>query len=467
MALVLSTVVLGPMILLPSPYNLLPFVILGGSLFLFASFRQPFVGLFVYLIIFFFRPYEIWPAPVPYEKIIGLVILIILSVHLIVKRIEIRFNRLDWAVAGVVIAAALSVPSFTEMGDSTMSFYAWFDFFKIFLVCFFTLQIANSKNKLEAIVWLYVLSNVYLAGTTSYNYYAGHYRVSMGIARARGMAEQGLFSHPNSVANSTVLGLPFLYCFLQHYRNLAIKLLLIAALMLSAWTVVLTGSRGGMISLFAFLLIVGWRSKYRGYSLAGSAVAILVLVAVMPEQYQGRLFSLTNVFGTDTTGAAESAAGRIEGLMSGLKLCLLRPLTGVGIGAFARAHYNMGGSPTTAHNLLGQLLGELGIVGLAAFTWFVVTKVRYARDLVNEYGKQLWPDDILSKVTKAVQIALILIFVQGISGSNLFRYNWYIFACFLSIITFVTADRIRRKRPGLPADQPDAGEPAPSHSGGL
>jgi hypothetical protein len=66
-----------------------------------------------------------------------------------------------------------------------------------------------------------------------------------------------------------------------------------------------------------------------------------------------------------------------------------------------------------------------------------------------------------------VQIALILIFVQGISGSNLFRYNWYIFACFLSIITFVTADRIRRKRPGLPADQPDAGEPAPSHSGGL
>jgi O-antigen ligase len=467
MALVLMAIVLGPMLLLPSPYNLLPFVLLGGSLFLFTSFRQPFVGLFVYLIIFFFRPYEIWPAPVPYEKIIGLVILIILSVHLIVKRIEIRFNRLDWAVAGVVIAAALSVPSFTEMGDNTMSFYAWFDFFKIFLVYFFTLQIANSKNKLEAIVWLYVLSNIYLAGTTSYNYYAGHYRVSMGIARARGMAEQGLFSHPNSVANSTVLGLPFLYYFLRHYRNLVIKLFLIAVLALSVWTVVITGSRGGMIGLFVFVLIIGWRSKYRAFSLAASAVAILVLVAIMPEQYQGRLFSLTNVFGTDTTGAAESAAGRIEGLLTGLKFFLMRPLTGVGIGAFPRAHFITVGIYAAAHNLLGQLLGELGTVGLVAFTWFMVTKVRYARDLVNEYGKQLWPDDILSKVTKAVQIALILIFVQGISGSNLFRYNWYIFACFLSIITFATADRIRRERPSLPADQPDAGKPAPPDSEGL
>ena len=134
MALILTAVVLGPMLLLPSPYNLLPFVLLGGSLFLYTSFRQPFVGLFVYLFIFFFRPYEMWPAPVPYEKIVAILILIILAVHLIVKRIDIRFNRLDWTVAALVIAAALSVPSFTYMGDNTMSFYAWFEFFKILLI---------------------------------------------------------------------------------------------------------------------------------------------------------------------------------------------------------------------------------------------------------------------------------------------------------------------------------------------
>lgn len=461
--LVLLSVLLGSMLLLSYPLNYLPFVILGGAVFLYTAFRQPYVGLFFYLIIFFFRPYELWPAPVPYEKIIGLVILIILAVHLIVKRIDIKFDRLDWAVAGMVIAAAVSIPSFTDMGDNTKSFEAWFEFFKIFLVYFFTVQIANSKSKLEAITWLFVLSNVYLAGTTTYNYYTGHFRMSMGIARARGMADQGLFSHPNSVANSTILGLPFVYCFLHHYRNLAIKLFLLAILALSAWTVVITGSRAGMIGLFIFALIIGWRSKYRGFSLAASAVGILVLVAIMPDQYQGRLFSLTNMFGADTTGAAESAFGRVEGTLAGLKMFLIRPLTGVGIGAFSRAHYLMGGPPAEAHNLLGQLLGELGIVGLVAFTWFVVTKVRYARDLVNEYAKQLWPSDILLTITQAVQIAVILIFVQGFSGSNLFRYNWYVFACFLSIITYLAADRIRRERSSSPSDDQDVGISAPSN----
>lgn len=276
------------------------------------------------------------------------------------------------------------------------------------------------------------------------------------------MADQGLFSHPNSVANSTVLGLPFVYCFLRHYRNLAVKLLLVAFLALSAWTVVITGSRGGMIGLFAFALIIGWKSKYRGFSLAASAVGILLLVAIMPGQYQERLFSLGNVFGADTTGAAESALGRVEGLVTGLKLFLMRPLTGVGIGAFGRAHYLLGGAATEAHNLLGQVMGELGIIGVVAFTWFVVTKVRYARDLVNEYAKQLWPSDILLTITQAVQIALILIFVQGISGSNLFRYNWYVFACFLSIITYLAADRIRRERSSSPSDEPDMDKSAPS-----
>jgi hypothetical protein len=63
-------------------------------------------------------------------------------------------------------------------------------------------------------------------------------------------------------------------------------------------------------------------------------------------------------------------------------------------------------------------------------------------------------------VTKAVQIALILLFVQGISGSNLFRYNWYIFACFLSISTYIVADRIHDERSDSPLDGADVVKPA-------
>ncbi len=462
--LVLLSVVLGPMLLLPYPLNLLPFVILGGTVFLYAAFRQPFVGLFIYLFIFFFRPYEQFPVPVPYEKIVAIVVLAILAVHLVVNKVHIKFDRIDWAVASVVIAAAASVPSFTYLGDNMMSFTAWFEFFKIFLVYFFTLQIATSKTKLEAIVWLFVLANVYLTGTTTYNYHTGHFRMSMGIARARGIADEGLFSHPNSVANSAVLGLPFAFYLFLHYRNLAVKMFLLGVVILSAWTVVITGSRGGMMSLFGFVLITGWRSKYRAVSLAASGIAILLVVAVMPEQYRERLLSLLNVFGHDDTGAAESAQGRVEGIVAGWKMFLMRPVTGVGIGVFGRAHYLVDGIGLEAHSLIGQLLGEVGLVGMAAFSWFIATSFRHLKNIAVAYSSRNWPSDFISATTRAVQTALILLLVQGLSGHNLFRYNWYIFVCFASIMAVIVQKRIEDEAapPGISAIPPEQEAPEAS-----
>ena len=66
--LVLLCVLLGPMLLLPYPLNLLPFVLLGGTVFLYTAFRQPYVGLFIYLFIFFFRPYEQFPSALSLRK---------------------------------------------------------------------------------------------------------------------------------------------------------------------------------------------------------------------------------------------------------------------------------------------------------------------------------------------------------------------------------------------------------------
>jgi len=459
LALMAVSVLLAPILLMPSPYNILPFVALGGGLFVFAAFRQPFVGLFVYLFIFFFRPYEMFPVPVPYEKIVAIVVLIILAFHLVVGRVKVRFDRLDWTVVGFVAAAAASVISFTDMGDNTQSFFAFFEFFKIFLVFFFTVQIANSKSKLEAIVWLFVLSNLYLAATTTVNYHLGNFRYSMGIARARGFADDGLFSHPNSIASSVVLGLPFLYYMFLHYRNLVVRGLLVGLALLGVWTVIITGSRGGMMALFAFIVIIGWRSRYRGLALGASLIGILLVIAVMPEQYQDRLFSLANMFGEDTSGAAESARGRLEGIVVGLRLFLMRPLTGVGIGVFGRAHYIVDGIPTDAHSLIGQLVGELGLVGLVAFIWFVTVKVRYMKSLIDEYHSRRWSPDILYRITQALQAALILLFVQGFSGHNLFRYNWYIFAGFVSIMTFIAADRIAQEQPA-----PDTPDPENIHA---
>jgi hypothetical protein len=104
-------------------------------------------------------------------------------------------------------------------------------------------------------------------------------------------------------------------------------------------------------------------------------------------------------------------------------------------------------------------MGELGIVGVIAFIWFNVIHARYLSRLVKEYTTRNWTPDFILVTTKALQTALIILFVQGMSGHNLFRYNWYIFACFASIMTILTTQRILAEQktadeiPPLPSPQ--------------
>jgi O-antigen ligase len=67
--------------------------------------------------------------------------------------------------------------------------------------------------------------------------------------------------------------------------------------------------------------------------------------------------------------ATRSAEGRIEGFRRGLKLFELSPIWGVGAGCSALAvdqllHLE---NPGQLHNLYGQLLSELGVLGAVSF----------------------------------------------------------------------------------------------------
>ena len=155
--------------------------------------------------------------------------------------------------------------------------------------------------------------------------------------------------------------------------------------------------------------------------------------------------------------------GRLEGMEAGFKMFLIRPLTGVGIGAFGRAHYIIDGIGSAAHSLIGQLVGELGLVGVVAFIWFIVVKVKNLKGTLAVYHDHNWPSDFLSVTTKAMQTALIILLIQGFSGHNLFRYNWYIFACFLSIIVTLVNERRLLEQKLSPAE--DNGQTAAGLSG--
>ena len=438
--IVLLTVVSGFFTLLDPPYSLIPIGLVLAITFVITLLKYPMVGVYLYMIIFFFEPNQLFGISFPFERFVALALITILFMHIAFVQKGFQLFQLDKAYIAFVLVCLLSVMFAGDIGRAWDSF---FEFFKVFLVYFFVSRVANTPKRMNSIIWLYLLSLGFVAGYSIYNYYSGHFIVRMGIQRAVGIGgSEGTYSDPNSLSNTLVLGLPFLFFSARYYSNRLTKALLYGILPLVLWTIVLTGSRGGMIGVIFVSLFIAFSSRHRVVTAVVAVFVIVAVAAVMPDQYKARFMTVFHIEGKDKTGAAESAQGRINGLIWGLKFLMERPLTGVGIGNFRWAYRMQGGIWLDAHNLIGKLAGELGLPGIIAFVYFLIVYFRSLKLVRLRYLEREWEEDLYWFLLKALHVSMITLLFQGIFGHNLYRYNWYVYACFLVMIVQLENRRI-------------------------
>jgi probable O-glycosylation ligase (exosortase A-associated) len=435
---------LASLLLLPSPLNLIPFIIVGGAAFVILSIKYSVIGIFIYMILYFVRPQELFPNVAifsyPYEKIVGIIVIANLVLDFAINGRMIKIFKMDKAVVGIIGVALVSIATALWVGWSWMNFQK---FLKIVLVYFFLSRLVDTPGKFKWIVWLYIVSTAFIAISSTVNYYTGHFQTTMGIQRAVGMGE-GAYADPNTMATTLVLGLPFMFYVARAYRSKLIKVFLWSLLFACLWTVIITGSRGGMLGSAFTLFLLAWNSRKKVIATVTVALLIFGALAVMPEQYAQRLTTITHIGDAyDESGAAESAQGRIKGLKVGFEILSRRPIAGVGIGCFSVYNHQNHGSSLNAHNLLGQVMGELGILGLGAFAFLIYMIFKHIKYIKSQYRSRGWAGDVNYYVAVAVMIATISMLFQGIFGHIAYRFNWYIYACFLAIIMNLVGDRIR------------------------
>jgi hypothetical protein len=130
----------------------------------------------------------------------------------------------------------------------------------------------------------------------------------------------------------------------------------------------------------------------------------------------------------------------MRGLELGFRLWERNPLSGVGPGAWRPATR----SKIESHNLYGQLVGELGGLGLAAFLvilagfWFNLRRIAVIR---REYPE--WTNDLVFQVASAVGMGVFLLLFMGNFGHNLFRFSWLWYGGFLIIARYCIEARVR------------------------
>ncbi len=195
----------------------------------------------------------------------------------------------------------------------------------------------------------------------------------------------------------------------------------------AALCVFLTGSRTGFIGLIAAAVLLSWSSRYRLRVLLLLVCAAVIGVVALPGELQDRFLTIVDS-SRGPQNAKESAEGRLTGLMDGLQLWEQSPLVGVGPAAFGNAT----GRGYNAHNLYGQVLGEMGMLGavaLAGLLWAYAANGREARRRARAFRGSPLPAD----VCRSVSLTILLLLLLGCAGHNLYRYNWLWLAAFQAV----------------------------------
>ncbi|HOP08138.1 MAG TPA: O-antigen ligase family protein [candidate division Zixibacteria bacterium] len=431
-ALVLICVIGGLGVIFPP--HIYPLAVVFGAMAVFFMMYSPMSALLIYLIFFLAWPQE-WAPYFSYlpgftERIIGFMAIGSMALSFMFRQRS-TFH-LGLPGYGILVFFAAMVLTMISSYYMTATKDALVDLLRLIVVFILVVNIVETPKQLRWVAHLYFFLIIVMAAMSINNYYHGGYQYRMGIMRAIGLG--GSYADPNAHAATLTYAAPLIFYFMKDAANRWQRLLLAGGSVIILANIVLTGSRTAMVGVLFLAAVVIARSKRKFAYTAVAVVGLMIAVMLMPDQYVGRFESTTDL--SSETSSAESARGRIEGLEHGFKLFLMHPITGVGAGCYLIARGTEFGVWFQSHNMLGELIAEGGIVGFSAFCFFtyaLLITIRRCRKRLKRLEKT---DDnrFMSSMVEGILVSLWLLFLFGLAGHNLYRYNWFFFAAFVVVI---------------------------------
>ncbi len=382
----------------------------------------------IYLILFYVylcihRPMEIWPGLDEFR--IELVYFSLLTLCWLASGPRLRSLGLLTALVGM-FAAFLCSWAMSPWADQAEIVVKNFTLVVAFAVILATA--VRDERQLHLLVLAFLAVMVLYMLHSVWEYRNGRHTFRMGIARLVGVDKT--LGNPNSFGASLVYALPFArYLWLVWERGWQRSLVAVYVLMTTG-CILLTGSRSSLLGLVLWGVANLLMTRKKALWLAGLVVLAAGGWFALPESLQTRFETIIDP-SVGPANAQESGQGRIDGFFMGLKLWGQYPVAGCGPGGWRPAS----GMPIEAHNLYGQVMGEMGTVGVLAFAFFVVMLFRGLRRLARlahpERGDA--PDRRLYYLAQAMAVSTFLLLFEGMFGHNLFRYNWSWYCAFTAV----------------------------------
>lgn len=343
---------------------------------------------------------------------------------------------------------AISLPLVTWPG-SVIRFHL-VDWLKVASFFIFLVAIIRTEKQLKWVMGVFLACQIfrifeplYLHLTTGYWGDVAHSQVGgtmSSLDRLSGAPHDVV--NPNQLAWVIVTSVPFLFYILWQGSKLG-KVVFLAIIPGCVYTLLLTGSRSGLLCLCFTVLAMVFLSRDRKRNAVVAAI-ILVPVAIyasglLSGDMQTRYLSLvdSNVVGADT------AQGRINGALRQLSSLAHNPLFGNGLGTSRETNWNiMGGSSQITHNLYIETLQEVGIVGFTLFILYIVSIIKslsMAKQMLEMQGEMV--DDWLCRLITATQVWIFMDLFYSLSCFGLSSWEWYFFGAVATLCYSFAAER--------------------------
>jgi O-antigen ligase len=242
--------------------------------------------------------------------------------------------------------------------------------------------------------------------------------------------------------------LPFALYGAYRARGRPARLLFAGVAAAQVTAIVLTHSRSGAIAaaVAALLFLLRGRGALARGLLAAGVLAAGV-AAFAPQSFWVRSRTITSL-GEDASVAGREHAWRVLGA-----IVEDRPLSGVGAGAFLSswsryAPLDAGGRRYVAHNILLEIVGDLGVLAFALFAGFIAWLL---------WGAWRAGDDAqVGWEARAIFAGLAGYLVcEMVNGYSLSWFLYFLFACAAAVARLA---RVRAAAAGEPAEAWHAGE---------
>ena len=334
------------------------------ALALVGSAFDPIWGLLLYYGLALLRPQFLWKWALPEEVRWSVLAagVVVLGLLLNLPRI-LRRARPNLIVALLLVQAVLLLLSCLTAFDTQIAQTYGLEYAKVFFIGLLATLIISQPRHIRFLAIVFLLALGYLAFEINYTYFVAH-RLDIYLHGYDALDNNG-------IGLLLAMALPFAFVFAVTPRPIWQKGLAAGLGLLLMHAIMLSYSRGAMISSLvggAWLLL---RSRQRLQTCAIVLVLALVIPFLAGRGVRERFFS-TNNYQTDA-----SANSRFESWGAAWRMALDRPLLGFGIrnaNLFSKA-YGADRSGRTIHSIYLQIAADSGLPAMANYILIVAASL--------------------------------------------------------------------------------------------